>query len=128
MGATQRERGGNAVLRHFDRTLVGVRLTEKPGEVDEDSLSDRYAGQSLRPPVAGIAPTLLNDVFSSSEADIAQIPQRAPVACGSRPAYGFRMGDEEGVVLLVHRDVPGHAVFKALLDGVVCVRVEEAHP
>src|SRR5207302_4397631 len=39
MGAAQREGSRDAVLRHLDRTLIGVRVTEKPGEVDEDSLS-----------------------------------------------------------------------------------------
>jgi len=39
MGAAQRQGGRDAVLRHLDRALIGVRVTEKPGEVDEDSLS-----------------------------------------------------------------------------------------
>src|SRR5256885_7311251 len=71
MGAAQGKPSRDAVLRHLDGTLIGVRVTEKSREVDEDSLSDGDAGHSLRPSVAGIVPTLLNDVFSSAEADIA---------------------------------------------------------
>ena len=62
MGAAQREGGCDAVLRHLDRALIGVRVTEKPGEVDEDSLSYGDARHSLRPSRSGKGATLLNPV------------------------------------------------------------------
>src|SRR5207247_6133347 len=43
-----------------------------------------------------------------------------------RAAEGLRMGDEERVVLPVHRELSRHAGFEVLLDVVVRVRVEEA--
>ena len=62
VGAAQREGRRDAVLRHLDRTLIGVRVTEKPREVDEDSLSHGDARHSLRPSGSGKGGTLLNPV------------------------------------------------------------------
>ena len=62
VGAAQREGRRDAVLRHLDRTLIGIRVTKKPREVDEDSLSHGDARHSLRPSGSGKGETLLNPV------------------------------------------------------------------
>jgi len=68
MGATQGERGGNSVLRHLDRALVRVGVTEKSGEVDEDSLSN-CNGRALPPPSdSGNGEMLLNPVGGEQSA------------------------------------------------------------
>src|SRR5437016_5081733 len=59
-----------------------------------------------------------------SPPEVAQKTDRTFVARRRRAAQRLRVGDEERVVLPVHREVSRHAGFEVLLD-VVRVRVEE---
>src|SRR5947208_8583383 len=61
-----------------------------------------------------------------SPPEVAQKADGAFIAGRRRAAQRLRMGDEERVVLPVHREVSRHAGFEVLLDVVVRVRVGEA--
>src|SRR5437870_13836679 len=58
--------------------------------------------------------------------EVARRADRTFVAGWRRAAQRLRVGDEERVVLPVHRKIPRHVGFESPLDDVVRIRVEEA--
>src|SRR3989440_7932411 len=105
-----------------------VGLADLAGDSDEHVLAlvdDRAKGVKRDCPYHDGVPTCPWTLSLPSPPEVAQRADLAFIAGRRRAAQRLRVGDEERVVLPVHREVSRHAGFEVLLDVVVRVRVEE---
>src|SRR5207253_8165421 len=127
-------RVGTRVQIAVPRSQEGVRSQGRPmlladlaGDSDEhvpslvDDRAKRIEGDR---PYHDDVPSSPWTLSLPSPPDVAQKTDRTFVARRRRAAQRLRVGDEERVVLPVHREVSRHAGFEVLLDVVVRVRVE----
>src|SRR5207244_8727525 len=128
-------RVGTRVQIPVPRGQEGVRPQGRPmlladlaGDSDENVLSlvdDRAKRIEGDRPYHDDVPSSPWTLSLPSPPEVAQKTDRTFVARRRRAAQRLRVGDEERVVLPVHREVSRHAGFEVLLDVVVRVRVEE---